>query len=200
MKQLLLLVALLMGAPCASAAGRASEIVTALSAGFRSMASYGVSFEVRADEHVTAGRYDVRSENYYMVLGDAEVYCDGKVRYEIDNRRREVTITEVDPASRNILNNPVHAFDFLGSQYVPSLVSESGGRAVVLLTPAAGNASPSGTVTVVVDTASMRPQSLAYDLDGQRVEVEVRRVAPLAAPLKTFAKDRYSDYEFIDFR
>ena len=98
-----------------------------------------------------------KATSYYLVLGDAEVFADGAVRREVDNRRREVTVTEVDTASRNILNNPVRAFDFLGSEYAPSLVSEADGRAVVRLTPAAGNDSPAGDVTLTVDTATMRP-------------------------------------------
>ena len=123
------------------AAGRADAILAGVSDGFRALGAYGVSFEVRSDEYVTRGRYAVEGENYYLVLGDAEVYCDGAVRYEVDNRRREVTIDVVDTGSRNILNNPVHAFDFLGSEYAASLAGEQEGRAVVRLTPAPGNTS-----------------------------------------------------------
>ncbi|MFQ7049303.1 MAG: hypothetical protein ACLRR1_11660, partial [Alistipes shahii] len=72
------------------AAGRADAILAGVSDGFRALGAYGVSFEVRSDEYVTRGRYAVEGENYYLVLGDAEVYCDGAVRYEVDNRRREV--------------------------------------------------------------------------------------------------------------
>ena len=122
------------------------------------------------------------------------------IRYEIDNRRREVTVTEVDAASRNILNNPVRAFDFLGSEYVPTLVSEAGGCAVVRLTPAAGNDSPAGNVTVTVDTATMRPLSLSYDYDGEQVQVSVLGVAPLAGHVRVFDRQAYAGYEFIDFR
>ena len=125
------------------AAGRADAILAGVSDGFRALGAYGVSFEVRSDEYVTRGRYAVEGENYYLVLGDAEVYCDGAVRYEVDNRRREVTIDVVDTGSRNILNNPVHAFDFLGSEYAASLAGEQEGRAVVRLTPAPGNTTAS---------------------------------------------------------
>ena len=111
------------------AADRADAILAGVSDGFRALGAYGVSFEVRSDEYVTRGRYAVEGENYYLVLGDAEVYCDGAVRYEVDNRRREVTIDVVDTGSRNILNNPVHAFDFLGSEYAASLAGEQEGRA-----------------------------------------------------------------------
>lgn len=182
------------------AAGRAAGILAGVSDGFRTLGAYGVSFEVRSDEYVTRGRYAVEGEGYYLVLGDAEVYCDGAVRYEVDNRRREVTIDVVDTDSRNILNNPVHAFDFLGSEYAASLAGEQEGRAVVRLTPAPGNTSSAGNIVLTVDTAAMRPVSLRYDYDGEQVQVSVLGIKPLETPLKAFAKDNYAGYEFIDFR
>ena len=132
--------------------------------------------------------------------GEAEVYCDGKIRYEIDNRRREVTIDDVDTSSRNLLSNPAHAFDFIGTQYAPSLVSDAEGRAVVRLTPTSADASPAGEILVTVDTAAMRPESLRYDYDGEQVGIAVLGVAPLDTPLKAFSKGDYKGYEFIDFR
>jgi len=161
---------------------------------------YGVKFGVVSGDYEARGSYVVEGDSYYLVLGDAEVFADGAVRREVDNRRREVTVTEVDTASRNILNNPVRAFDFLGSEYTPSLVSEADGRAVVRLTPAAGNDSPAGDVTLTVDTATMRPRSLSYDYDGEQVLVNVLEVAPLAGHVRRFDRKNYADYEFIDFR
>lgn len=186
--------------PLPPTADRAAGILAGVSDGFRTLGAYGVSFEVRSDEYVTRGRYAVEGEGYYLVLGDAEVYCDGAVRYEVDNRRREVTIDVVDTDSRNILNNPVHAFDFLGSEYAASLVGKQEGHAVVRLTPAPGNTSSAGNIVLTVDTAAMRPVSLRYDYDGEQVQVSVLGIKPLETPLKAFAKDNYAGYEFIDFR
>ena len=150
---------------------RATEILERLAAGFREMDGYGVKFGVVSGDYEARGSYVVEGDSYYLVLGDAEVFADGAVRREVDNRRREVTVTEVDTASRNILNNPVRAFDFLGSEYTPSLVSEADDRAVVRLTPAAGNDSPAGDVTLTVDTATMRPRSLSYDYDLSLIHI-----------------------------
>ena len=183
-----------------SADGRAAEILEKLAAGFRALGAYGVTFEVSSDEYTTRGRYAVEGEHSYLAVGEAEVYCDGKIRYEIDNRRREVTIDDVDTSSRNLLSNPAHAFDFIGTQYAPSLVSDAGGRAVVRLTPTSANASPAGEILVTVDTAAMRPESLRYDYDGEQVGIAVLGVAPLDTPLKAFSKGDYKGYEFIDFR
>lgn len=184
----------------ASAADRASEIVGRLAAEFRAMKSYEVRFELSAEEFSGSGSYAIDGTDYCLKFGDAEVFADAATRWEVDNRRREVTIVEVDPASRNILNNPVRAFDFLGSEYTPELLSEAEGRAVVRLTPTAENNSPAGTVTVTVLTATMRPEALDYDYDGERVRITVDRVAPLGEPLRTFDRKRCEGYEFIDFR
>ncbi|WP_302374208.1 LolA family protein [Alistipes timonensis] len=200
MRRFLVLIALAAGIQAVSAAGRATEILEKLAAGFRAMPGYSVDFEVVAGDYDNRGSYVLEGRNYYLALADAEVFADSVIRYEIDNRRREVTVTEVDAASRNILNNPVRAFDFLGSEYVPTLVSEAGGCAVVRLTPAAGNDSPAGNVTVTVDTATMRPLSLSYDYDGEQVQISVLGVAPLSGHVRVFDRQAYAGYEFIDFR
>lgn len=188
------------GMPQSKAAGRATEILEKLAAGFRAMPGYSVDFEVSAGDYKSRGSYVVEGQCYYLALADAEVFADSVVRYEIDNRRREVTVTEVNRASRNILDNPVRAFDFLGSEYDFSLEGESGGRATVRLVPTAENDTSAGVVTLVVDTSSMRPVSLAYDYDGERVGIRVTGIESQAGHFRTFDRQAYGGYEFIDFR
>ena len=200
MKRLLLFVVLLACVGPVAAGNRASEILERLAAGFRAMKGYEVAFEVEAGESRIGGSYAVEGQGYFLTLGDAEVFCDGTVRYEVHHARREGTIVEVDTTSRNILNNPVRAFDFLDSEYLPELLSETEGRAVVRLTPTAENSSPAGTVTVTVSTAAMRPEVLDYDYEGERVRITIGRVAPLGEPLRTFDRKGCEGYEFIDFR
>lgn len=201
MKRLLwLLLALAVGVETISAAGRAAEILGRMAAEFRTMKGYEVEFSIGAGDYHASGSYAVRGEAYTLTLGDAEVYCDGTLRYEVDKARREVTIVGVDTTSRNILNNPVRAFDFLGDDYRAELLSEAGGRASIRLTPVAGSGASAGEITVTVATGTMRPERLDYDFDGERIRVEVRRVAPLAAPLAAFDRSRFEGFEFIDFR
>lgn len=180
-------------------ADRAAEIVAGLSDGFRTRKGYVVRFAVEAGGQTSRGRYAVEGENYCLTLGDAEVFGDGKLRYEVDNRRREITVDRVDAASRNILDNPVHAFDFLDSEYGAELLWERDGRAAVRLTPRAKDSSI-GHVTVTVSTASMQPLSLAYDYDGERIDIAFEHIGPPDGPLRRFARKDYADYEFIDFR
>ena len=200
MKRWLLLLAMAAGVGTVSAAGRAAEILEGLAAGFRAMKGYEVDFVIEAGDYRAEGSYAVQGAGYALSLGDAEVYGDEKVRYEVDNDRREVTIAGVDSTSRNILNNPVRAFDFLGDDYRAELLSETGGKAVVRLTPVEGSGASAGTVAVTVSTATMRPEVLDYDYEGERVRITIGRVAPLGEPLRTFDRKRCEGYEFIDFR
>ena len=68
---------------------RATEILERLAAGFRAMDGYGVKFGVVSGDYEARGSYVVEGDSYYLVLGDAEVFADGAVRREVDNRRRD---------------------------------------------------------------------------------------------------------------
>ncbi len=190
----------LLAAPATFAADRAEELLSQMAAHFRAMKGYEVSFVVTAGEHTTAGRYAVEGESYYLTLGDAEVFCDGKVRYEVDKRRREVTVNPVDPTSRNLLNNPVHAFDFIGDEYSSFLISERNGEASIRLTPTVKNASAGSTITVTLSTTTKNPLSVVYDYDGEQVSIAVRSVVMLRTPLHRFVRNDFEGFEFIDFR
>ncbi|MDE6045811.1 MAG: hypothetical protein K2G10_00725 [Alistipes sp.] len=164
------------------------------------MPGYEVAFEVAVGEQRVAGSYAVEGERYYLTLGDAEVFADAATRYEADRRRREVTVAGVEAADRNLLNDPIHAFDFLDSGYRPALLWERGSEAAVSLTPAADAGALAGRITLVVDTRSMQPRSVAYDFDGETILISVLRVGPLARPFPAFDRTRYAGFEWIDFR
>lgn len=186
--------------PASDRSPRAEELLRRLAATIGAMGDYGVSFAVEADGRAVEGHYSVSGARYSMTLGDAEVFCDGKVRYEVDHRRREVVIDRVNESSRNIVDNPTRAFDFLDAQYRASLVSEAGSCAVVRLTPADEGALPVGSILLEVDTSSMKPRSLTYDFDGEQIVVRVSRIAAEHAALRTFDASACRGYEFIDFR
>lgn len=183
----------------ARSADRAAELLAALSARFRAMASYETEFVVTTGDRRMTGRFVVAGDDYYIALGDVEAYADGEVRREVDNRHREVTLVATDAGNRNILTDPAHAFDLLDGAYRPALVGERDGTAQIRLTPASGGAAPVGAVTLTLDTAALLPRELVYDYDGERIAVEIVRVVPGAA-LPRFDGARYPGYEYIDFR
>ena len=181
-----------------AAHSRAAELLRMLSDRIRSLGRYAAAFAVEADGQSAAGRYTVGGDSYYLRLGDAEVYGDGRVRYEVDNRRREVAVDRVDAASRNLLDNPTRAFDFVDDEFEAELLWERDGRAAVKLTPKAG-AVPC-VVTVALDTRTMRPMSLEYDFDGERIRIVVRSLEAVDKAPKEYDPAEYRTYETIYFR
>ena len=94
----------------AHADNRSAELLARLQQSVGAMPGSRVEFAVEAEGHTFPGYYRVCGDSYYMQLGQAEVYCDGTVRREIDPVKREVVVDMVDPSSRNILNNPTRGF------------------------------------------------------------------------------------------
>lgn len=183
-----------------AAQSRAAEIVGALAARFRALKAYEVGFSLSAGDYSVSGGYVVEGERYCLRVGDAEVFGDGLVRYEVDRGRREVTIVGVGGGSRNLLNDPVHAFDFLDSGYEAVLLWEREGKAAVRLVPAADGAISSGVITLIVRTSDFRPLSLVYDFDGEAVSVTVDSLRLSGALCPSFDAQAYSGFEVIDFR
>lgn len=178
---------------------RAEQLVRQLAAEFRNMHAYTVAFGVEAGEYRVAGEYAVDGARYNLKMDAAEVYSEGDIRYEVDRRRREVTIAPVDTTSRNLLDNPVRAFDFLDEAYRPELVREDRGRAVVRLVPSGADAA-TGEIVVTLTTAPVRPAELVYDFGGERVTIGVTRIAPLSGTLPHFDPTAFPGFETIDFR
>lgn len=201
---LVLLAVFAAGCLCAvaqpAAVSRAAEIVGALSAKFRALNAYEVGFTLTSGDYSVSGSYRVEGERYNLRVGDAEVFADGKTRYEVDRARREVTVVEVDTASRNLLNDPVHAFEFADAGYRSLLVWEREGRAAVRLTPASSDAAAAGIITLTLSTADLRPLALEYDYDGERITIAINSFGTPSAPCPAFDRARFADYEFIDFR
>ena len=88
---------------------------------------YQVKFNVLAGDLIYVGEYGVDGDSYYIKMDDVEVYSDGKLRYEVDNKRKEVSIDMVDLQSHNILDNPTRCFDFAESEYRAEIQNQKGG-------------------------------------------------------------------------
>ncbi|MEG1673131.1 MAG: LolA-like putative outer membrane lipoprotein chaperone [Alistipes sp.] len=200
-KNLIFVVALLLCCAQSSVAvnGRAAEILNGLASHVRALGRYEVAFSVVTGEQTTAGFYAVQGNNYYIHIGDAEVYGDAATRYEVNNKTKEVSIDKMDASARNILNNPTRAFDLVGNEFTVELLWERGTTAAVRLTPKSSKSSMS-TMTVTVDTQQMQPKSLLYDFDGNRVEITVQRMSAAKSAPRVFNRVEYKTYELIDFR
>ena len=161
------------------------------------LGSYDVEFDIEAEGYEASGSYAVAGDSYHIVLPQAEVYSDGKVRYEVDHERREVNVDVVDLTSRNVLDNPTRCFDFVGEAYKLSMVKQSANEVVVRVV--ATDDAFEGEVLLTAD-AKGKPMELKYQLYDDVIRVKIKSLAPRKAKLPTFVKSVYKDYDIIDFR
>lgn len=164
----------------------------------KALGSYDAEVDVAAGEYKASGSYSVAGDSYYIKVGEAEVYADGKTRYEVDHSRKEVSVDVVDLESQNILDNPTRCFDFVGEEYAAELVKESDGVATIRLE--ARNEDIEGEILLGVESATGKPLSIAYILYDDRVDVKIKSLTPRKTKLPTFSKGNYKGYDMVDFR
>lgn len=198
MKKILSTLAFLAAFTAACAAADARRTTERLAELFRAMPSYTVTFTVETGDFVQSGSYTVEGDRFHLRLGDAELYSDGKTRYEVDPEKREVVADRIDTSSRNLLNNPTRAFDFLDDAFVAEVAAGNAVVTTLRLTPTDPDAAMT-SVEVEVETATARPRLLVYRLDGDRVTVRILKIAEGGRP-ERFDRSRYRGFEFIDFR
>ena len=188
---------------CAQSDDSAKVLIGRLSEKIRAMENYEVEFNVKSGDQTIKGYYAVSGEKYYISIGDAEVYCDGGARYEVNPQNKEVTVDAVDTKSHNILTNPTRAFDFIDGEFTFATVGSADGATTVKLTSTAENAAL-GTIFVTIDNATVQPRSLTYDVDGDQIVVEIasldEMVGMVDISMFTFDKGNYRGYEIVDFR
>lgn len=163
-----------------------------------SLGRYTARFGITAGEYSSQGSYTVDCDAYYIEVDGAEVYCDGKIRREVDNERREVNVDSVEGASRNILDNPTRCFDFVGTDYDAGVSSRTASETTLHLR--SRDASVEGDIYLTVETATGRPRHITYVLYDDRIEVAVESLEPSREAVRRYDAKRYSDYETIDFR
>ena len=159
---------------------------------------YEVRFAIKAEGYNTEGRYCVKGDSYYIEVADAEVYSDGKVRYEVDNLRREVNVDNMDSNSRNIMDNPTRCFDFVEEDYTAEIVKRDAND--IMLRLQSKDKSVEGEIYLTVNSDSGAPQRVEYLLYDDKMCVEVVAINRAAGNVKSFARSAYKDYEMIDFR
>ena len=202
MKKILFLIVMLCGTALSTYADdKGNAVVRSLAAAVKELGNYDVSFSVTGGESNIEGNYTVVGRGYTMRVGDVvEVYCDGKLRYEINNEYKEITIDNVNTSEHNILNNPVDGLDFVSDEYHPQLLSDNSRESVVRLTAANGSANDNMVVDVTVDSKSHLPRRIEYVIANDRVVITINDIRRTTTPLARFDASRYKDYDIIDFR
>lgn len=145
------------------------------------------------------GIFMVDGDGYYLSLGLMEVYSDGKLRYEVNNERKEVTIDRVDLTSHDILTNPTNAFRFASEEFSSTVVADKGDEVVLSLTPREdiGITEIELTLRRSADGAVV-PLVVRYNYDGDIIRV-LLALQPTDAKLRRWDKDAYRAYDVVSF-
>ena len=163
-----------------------------------SLGRYNAQFEIAAGEYSSQGSYAVDGDAYYIEVDGAEVYSDGKTRYEVDNTRREVNVDDVDTSSRNVLDNPTRCFDFVGTDYDAAVTERTDASTTLRLR--SRDEKVEGEIFLTVETSSGRPQRVVYVLYEDRVDVKVTHLESVRRGVRRYDPKAYDGYETIDFR
>jgi outer membrane lipoprotein-sorting protein len=183
----------------AHTADNAKGVVADLAQYITKLGRYEATFKLQVGDYVADGRYMVEGNTYHIIVGSAaEVYCDGKVRYEVDKEREEVNIDVVDASSRNILDNPTRCFDFVGSDYRATVVAQD--EKQITLKLVSTDEKVEGEIFLTVDAATYTPKEIEYCLYDERFNVKILSLAKPKSFLSKFDRSRYRNYEIIDFR
>ena len=177
---------------------RSQSVLRSVAEYVQALGEYEAEFDVVAGDYETNGRYGVLDDTYHIEVAQAEVYSDGKVRYEVDHDRREVNIDVMDLASRNILDNPTRCFDFVGDNYASTIYSEAGSDVTLLLR--ANDETIEGDIYLTVDGKTGRPRKIAYVLYDDRIEVTITSLERRRNLVRRYDESKYKGYEIVDFR
>lgn len=162
---------------------------------------YGMNISVAmAESESLNGYFMVDGDSYYITLGVMEVYSDGKLRHEINNERKEVTIDNVDLSSVDLLTNPTHAFDFVSEEFAISVVESSAEGCVLSLVPRDDAMGVTEIVlSLVCDGSAVLPKAITYDYDGERIDIKLKVANGLEREMPMWDKNEYRAYDIVSF-
>ena len=175
-----------------------TDWLTRLQRAVQALGAYEVQFGVTTDGYTAKGSCRVSGEQYLLSMPQARVYSDGKARYEVNDRTREVVIDAVDTASRNLLDNPVHAFDFVGEQYAVERLSEDAERITLRLSPRDRTAT--ATIELTLDKRTALPVAVVYGAEDLQIAIAIASFGRSDGAFPAFRQENFAGYEWIDFR
>lgn len=147
-----------------------------------------------------SGYFMVEGDAYYITLGVMEVFSDGKLRYEVNNERKEVVEDRVNLEACDLLTNPTRAFSFVPNEFASEVVSRANGSVVLKLVPKSEAMGIDAiTLTLSQNGAKVTPQSISYDYDGDAVSIALSVADVTDAKLPRWDKSAYRAYDIVSF-
>jgi hypothetical protein len=203
MRQIITIVVFLFASLASVSAQGAEELLTKLdnSLGER----YAMHITVKMSDQANGdtnlnGYFMVEGDAYYITLGVMEVYSDGKLRYEINNERKEVVEDRVNLESCDLLSNPTRAFTFVPKEFSSEVVSRADNRVVVRLTPKSeAMGIDSIELTLEESGSKVLPVAICYDYDGDKVSIALAMADTADMELPRWSKSAYRAYDIVSF-
>ncbi len=159
---------------------------------------YSVRFEMVYDDVSSVGEYRVDGDDFYIHVGDVEVYSAGGVKYEVDASKREIVVDAADTGVADIVSNPAHGISAMVESFDASFVDE-GGRRAVKLVPKDPSA-VSETVFVIPDASGELPSEIIYSSGSGNIRLKLVEIRRSESDIPRFDKASYGGYEVVDFR
>lgn len=161
---------------------------------------YATFITVSAYDEDINGYFMVDGDGYYIELGVMEVYSDGRLRYEINNERKEVTEDRVNLEAVDLLTNPTRAFKFVDSEYDTTIDQTLSNGVVLKLVPKADDM---GIAAIYLELqksgAKVLPTSITYDYDGQTVTITLAQADVADVELPRWSEQEYRAYDMVSF-
>ena len=147
-----------------------------------------------------SGYFMVEGDGYYISLGVMEVYSDGKLRYEINNERKEVVEDRVNLESVDLLSNPTRAFSFLPDEFSAKVIKSSSTGVVVSLVPKSDDMGITAILLSLERKGSkVVPTKVSYDYDGDLVTITLTVLDASDLKLRKWDKSAYRAYDIVSF-
>lgn len=161
---------------------------------------YALFMRVDAYGDEIKGYFMVEDDSYYIQLGTMEVYSNGKIRYEVNNERKEVTEDRVDLESIDLLTNPTHAFEFLDEEFTSSIFEEIHNGVILKLEPKEDIGITAIYVSVINDgKGNITPHAIKYDYEGEQVAIALIMADASSSIMPKWDKSRYTTYDMVSF-
>lgn len=142
----------------------------------------------------------VEGDGYYITLGTMEVYSDGKLRYEVNNERKEVVEDSVNLEAVDLLTNPTRAFDFVPEEFDATVTASSLDSVTLQLTP---HSDAMGISTITLTMARrgdyLAPTAIVYDYEGDIVTIGLTPVDTTDIALRRWSRNDYRAYDIVSF-
>ena len=161
---------------------------------------YAWNIMVESSGEQFEGYYIVEGDGYYLRLGAMEVYSDGKLRYEVNNTRMEVTEDRVNLKAVDLLTNPTRAFSFVDKEYSITLGESSASGAVLKLEPKSSSMGLT-QITLMLGQSSgvVYPKRIEYSYDDESITISLSKRNMADNQLPRWDKESYKGYDIVSF-